>query len=161
GPWVDDREKQCSCDQQQCCHSSSKLAYVKQLSPLPLEVSLASIQQYCQKLWLNHGKIHRQPNSTVASSAQAIDAPEALLYPSHPIGLEDRVDCLMPRRRDAVFATASQSSSRRRPPSRSFAMEAFIVGGKLATQRSSSAAKSGGNSTPAARPTPIVSCINL
>src|SRR5262249_35416067 len=77
GPGVNDREKQCSCDQQQCCHSSSKLAYVKQLSPLPLEVSLASIQQYCQKLWLNHGKIHRQPNSTVASSAQAIDAPEA------------------------------------------------------------------------------------
>src|SRR5262249_45087776 len=90
GPWVNDREKQCGCDQQQCCRSSSKLAYVKQLSPLPLEVSLASIQQYCQKLWLNHGKIHRQPNSTVASSAQAIDAPEALLYPSHPIGLEER-----------------------------------------------------------------------
>src|SRR5262249_56176235 len=78
---------------------------VKELSHIPLEVSLASIQQYCQKLWLNHGKIHRQPNSTVASSAQAIDAPEALLYPSHPIGLKDRVDCLMPRRRDAVFAT--------------------------------------------------------
>src|SRR5262249_57116823 len=33
GPWVDDREKQCSCDQQQCCHSSSKLAYVQAVNP--------------------------------------------------------------------------------------------------------------------------------
>src|SRR5215475_15476173 len=46
------------------------------------------------------------------SPRQRIDAPEALLYPSHPIGLEDRVDFLMPRRRDAVLATEGDDLAR-------------------------------------------------
>src|SRR5258707_11328464 len=44
-------------------------------------------------------------NSTAASPTQTLGAPEALLYPPHPVGLEDGVDRLMRRRRDAVLAT--------------------------------------------------------
>src|SRR6516162_4454413 len=94
-------------------------------------------------------------------------APEALLYPPHPVGLEDGVDRLMRRRRDGVLATEGDDLA-----GEPIELEAvarleivchgrLIGGGKLATQRSSSAAKSGGNSTPAARPTAIVSCISL
>src|SRR5262245_40577801 len=60
----------------------------------------------------------------------------------------------------AATLPASQSSSRRFPASRSFAIEALIIGGKAATNRSSSTEKSDGNSTPAARPTAIVSRIS-
>src|SRR6266481_9184084 len=43
-------------------------------------------------------------NSTAASPTQTLGAPEALLYPPHPVGLEDGVNRLMRRRRNAVLA---------------------------------------------------------
>src|SRR5262249_43053723 len=61
----------------------------------------------------------------------------------------------------ATTLPASQSSSRRLPPWKSVASHAFILGGKPATERPSSVGKSRRDSTPAAQPTAIVSCISL